>query len=311
MKLIPKMKKKNGRPRFMQVNVLASVMTTMNLYMGTTSILASIGLEFHWAANCILLAMVFDMLDGFVARLTHTVSDFGKELDSLCDMVSFGVAPAVLVFMAYLPADAHLPVSPRAESIVGMTGAYMAILYVICAALRLARFNTYHAGNRDFFIGLPSPAAAGALATFVLFLNYFEGALGQHELGVFAYVALGPTAVILALLMVSSIRYPKERIKSFLFRPRHAFQTLAICAFVIVIIHYAVVKSASLVLFPLTMSYVLFGIGETFYGRLTRKETVYAGLLPDVPDDTGEPEEEEGDEAAPEETEEETNAGSR
>ena len=310
MKLIPKIKKREGKPRFVQINVLASVMTTMNLYMGTTSILASIGLEFQWAANCILLAMIFDMLDGYVARLTKSVSDFGKELDSLCDMVSFGVAPAVLVFMLYLPADAHLAVSPRTESIVGMTGAYMAIIYVICAALRLARFNTYHAERQDSFVGLPSPAAAGTLATFVLFLLYFEEPLDRHALGAWAYVALGPSAVLLAVLMVSSVRYPKNRLKSFLFRPRHAFLTLAICAFAIVIVHYAIVKSTSLVLFPLALTYVLFGIADTFYGRFTTAEQVYAGLLPDIPEDVEESEEEpeEGEDAPPGE---DAGAGSR
>ena len=293
MKLIPKIGRKAGRPRFMRISVLASVMTTMNLYMGTTSILASIGLEFRWAATCILIAMVFDILDGFVARMTHSVSDFGKELDSLCDVVSFGVAPAVLVFMAYLPADAHLPLSPRMESVIGMTGSYVAILYVICAAWRLARFNVYHAGQSDSFVGLPSPAAAGALATLVLFLIYFEEILDRHPLGALAYVALGPTAVCLALLMISPVPYPKNRLKSFLFRPRHAFLTLATCAFAMVIIHYAVVKSISLVLFPLAALYVFFGIGDMIYGRITGRDKGHA-LIPDAPEPDEEFEEEEG-----------------
>lgn len=284
MRLLPKIGKKGRKPRFMRITVLASVMTTMNLYMGTTSILASIGLEFRWAATCILLAMVFDILDGFVARLTHSESEFGKELDSLCDVVSFGVAPAVLVFIAYLPADMHLPLSPKMESVIGMTGSYMAIIYVICAAWRLARFNVYQAGQRDSFIGLPSPAAAGALATLVLFLNYFESILDRHPLGALAYVALGPAAVCLAVLMVSPIRYPKGRLKSFLFRPRHAFLTLATCALAMVIVHYAVVKSVSLVLFPLAALYVFFGIGDTIYGRLTGRDKAYA-FMPDAPEE--------------------------
>ncbi|HOC70659.1 MAG TPA: CDP-diacylglycerol--serine O-phosphatidyltransferase [Candidatus Hydrogenedentes bacterium] len=284
MKILPKIKR-TGKSRRVHINVLASVMTTMNLYMGTSSILASIGLEYQWAATCILLAIVFDMLDGYVARLTHSESDFGKELDSLCDMVSFGVAPAVLVFVAYLPADAHLPLSPRTESILGMSGSYMAIVYVICAALRLARFNVYHAGRHDSFIGLPSPGAAGALASFMLFLIYFEAPLDRHALGAWAYVALGPTAVFLALLMVSPVRYPKNRFKSFLFRPRNAFLTLAICAFAMVIVHYAIVKSVSLVLFPLAVLYVFFGIGDTLYGKIVRREAFYEASMPDEPEE--------------------------
>lgn len=251
------------------VNVLASVMTTISLYLGTASIFASIGSEFEKAALFILIAIIFDSLDGTVARLTKSVSEFGKELDSLCDLVSFGVAPAVLVFVAYLPEGFHLPISPRAESIVGKTGSYMAIIYVICTALRLARFNTYESTRRDSFTGLPSPAAGGTLAAFVLFLQYFEPQLEQHKLGPLAYYALGPTAVFLALLMVSTVRYPKDRLKSFVVAPRPAFTTLAICAFAIAVIHYALTTSVAIVLFPLCMTYVLFGLGDTIYQRLT------------------------------------------
>lgn len=285
MQLIPKKHDRPAKLRRPHINVLASIMTTMNLYMGITSILASIGLEFHWAASCILIAIVFDMLDGFVARITHSESDFGKELDSLCDAVSFGVAPAILVFMAYMPADTHLPLSPRTESIIGMTGSYMAILYVICAILRLARFNVYHARRRDYFVGLPTPAAAAVLATFVLFLIYFEQPLGRHVLGSLAYVALGPTAVLLALLMISPILFPKDRFKVFLFRPQNAFLTLTICAVGLIILHYAFVKSVSLVLFPLALFYVFFGIGDTLYGRLAGREDAYEPMMPDLPQD--------------------------
>lgn len=247
------------------INVLASLFTTMNLYLGTMSIFASIGSEFEKAAYCILGAILFDALDGTVARLTKSSSEFGKELDSLCDMVSFGVAPAVLVFMLYLPDGFHLPVSARTESIVSGTGSYMAIVYVICAALRLARFNTYQAEKRDFFIGLPVPAAGGMLAAFVLFLQYYEPSLEHHQLGSFAFIALGPTSVILALLMVSSVRYPKDRLKSFILAPRHAFLVLGITAFAIVLVHWAVSRHPSIVLFPLAVIYVISGIAYTLY----------------------------------------------
>lgn len=247
------------------VNVLASVLTTIGLYLGTMSIFASIGREFEVAAYCILGAIIFDILDGTVARLTRSTSEFGKELDSLCDAVSFGVAPAVLVFMAYLPEGMNLPVSAKAESIVGKTGSYMSIVYVICAVLRLARFNTYQAEKREYFVGLPSPAAGGMLAASVLFLKYFEGPLEAHKLGPFAYVALGPSAVLLALLMVSTVHYPKDRLKAFILEPKHAFLVLGVCAFVIAIVHYAVTESPAIVLFPLMLAYVLFGLCDTVW----------------------------------------------
>jgi CDP-diacylglycerol---serine O-phosphatidyltransferase len=247
------------------INVLASVLTITSLYLGTVSIFASIGQDFSKAAYCILAAIIFDGLDGTVARLTKSTSEFGKELDSLCDLVSFGVAPAVLVFMAYLPEGWTLPLSAKTGLLVSETGSYMAIVFVICAALRLARFNTYQAEEHDFFTGLPSPAAGGTLAAFVLFLEYYEAGLKGQPLGSFAHIALGPTAVFLALLMVSSVRYPKEQLKSFVLSPQHAFPVLGICAFSFILFHWALSRHASIVLFPLATTYVLGGIGYTLY----------------------------------------------
>ncbi len=249
------------------VNVLASVMTTMNLYCGMLSIFASIGQEFQSAAYFILAAIIFDVLDGSVARMTKSTSEFGKELDSLCDLVSFGVAPGILVFCAYLPDTAWLPDAPDHGSIVGKTGSFMALIYVICTALRLARFNTYQSDHRDSFTGLPSPAAGAAVAAFVLFLFYLEPRLDDYKLGSFAYYALGPLAVIMSLLMVSTVRYPKDRVKAFILAPRHAFFALGTYAFIIAILHYAISKSPALVLFPLIFFYVFFGIADTAYNH--------------------------------------------
>jgi len=261
--------RKRGKPvarRRAPVNLLASVMTTMNLYCGVFSIFASIGLEFEKAAFYIFAAIIFDMLDGFVARLTHSCSDFGKELDSLCDVVSFGIAPAVMVFMVYLPETVTSGVlSQRAESLVGKTGSYMAIIYAICTALRLARYNTFQSDRRDSFVGLPSPAAGGTIAAFILFLEYFSPRLQVQSYGPLAYYFLGPLAVLLAVLMVSTVLYPKGRLKNFILHPKHAFFALGAYAFVLAIIHYAISKSPYIVLFPVAMCYVLFGIGDSIY----------------------------------------------
>lgn len=264
-------KKSKLDPKRRPINILASVFTTLNLYCGVLSIFASFGQEFEKAALLILCALLFDAFDGFIARLTQTNSEFGKELDSLCDMVSFGLAPAILVFSAYIP-DTTMHASPfssRAESIIGKTGSYMAIIYVICAALRLARFNTFQAGRRDSFIGLPSPAAATSVATFVLFLQYFEPKLATIPNGVLAYYALGPLALIVALLMVSTVPYPRNRLRSFLLSPRHAFRALGTFAFAVAIIHYAFSTSPYLVLFPLTAVYVLFGLADYTYTHIS------------------------------------------
>lgn len=259
------------RQRRNPINFLASAMTLMNLYMGIISIFASIGGEYEWAAIYILLGIIFDMFDGFVARLTKSNSEFGKELDSLCDVVTFGLAPAVLVFVMYLPMPALTSMSVEAESIIGKTGSYMAICFAICAALRLARYNTFQAGRQDSFTGLPSPAAGGTIASFVLLLQYFESSLETSERGVLAYFALGPLALLLAFLMVSTVRYPRNRLKAFTLSPRHAFRALGTFAFVIIVLHYALTKHWSIVLFPLGMTYVLFGIVDTLYSKLTRR----------------------------------------
>lgn len=265
-------RKRKRRP----INVLASVMTTMNLYFGIASIFASIGQEFEKAAYFILLAIVFDTLDGFVARLTDSVSDFGKELDSLCDIVSFGIAPAVMLFVAYLP-EAGPGLYSADESIVGKTGSYMAIIFAICAALRLARFNTWQADRRDVFVGLPSPAAGGTMAAFVLFLTYFENVVETHKFGVLAYYALGPLAVILAFLMVSNVTYPKGRAKDFLFAPKLGFQFLGVFAILAAVFHYGMTQHPSVVLFPLAMLYVVFGPLEwVYYGLFRRGERRFA-----------------------------------
>ncbi len=286
--------------RFRPVNVLASVMTTMNLYMGVASIFASIAQDFRGAAMCSLLASVFDMLDGFVARLTRSVSEFGKQLDSLCDMVSFGIAPAVLIFMVYLPDGLKLNLPSRAEELLDRTGAYIGIIYSICAALRLARFNTFQADLRDSFIGLPSPAAGGTLAAGILFLHHFESL--ERPLDSAAYFLLGPFTVLLALLMVSAVRYPKGRLKALVLKPQHAYVTLAIIAFGIAVLHYALTRSASLVLFPMALAYVLFGPAEAAYHAVTGK-WLLAGAEPAVETSRagaqGEPPDAEGKQPAP------------
>ncbi|MFP4501013.1 MAG: CDP-diacylglycerol--serine O-phosphatidyltransferase [Candidatus Hydrogenedentota bacterium] len=240
------------------INVLASAMTTISLYLGTASIFASIGKEYNTAAYLILGAIVFDTLDGAVARLTKSVSEFGKELDSLCDLVSFGLAPAVLVFSVYLQ---HAPVE-EGGSFIGKSGAFVAIIFVICGALRLARFNTYQSGMRDHFVGLPIPAAGAVVASYVLFLRFFGFFKSSFE-----YYTVGVLVLLTAFLMVSAVRYPKDRLKSFVLSPNHAFVVLGVIAYAVAIVHYAITISPAIVLFPLFCTYVLFGIGDTLYLR--------------------------------------------
>ena len=144
--------------------------------------------QMYQAALAILFAMFFDGFDGRVARMTRTQSDFGMQLDSLADVVSFGAAPGLLVYKWALEP-------------LGFLGLFLSFAFVACGALRLARFNVQTgAVDKRFFIGLPTPAGAGVLASTVILLNSAE--LSRWEL-----VALATGSYIVALLMVSTFRY--------------------------------------------------------------------------------------------------------
>lgn len=248
MKRLRRPRRRRGLRR-KPVNLLASVITTCNLYCGLWSIFAGISGHYEQAAYLVLAAIIFDSFDGAIARITKSVSAFGGELDSLSDQVSFGVAPAVLIYTTYLR-------EYNEEAFVRF-GSVFAILYAISAALRLARYNVFQSDIRDYFIGLPAPAAGGTIASFVLFTQYFEVKV--------AFWVLGPLTLLLAVLMVSNVRYPKSRIKHFLLAPQNAFRYLAAFGIVIAVLHYAIEESPAIVLFPLGMCYVGFGVLESGY----------------------------------------------
>jgi CDP-diacylglycerol--serine O-phosphatidyltransferase len=139
---------------------LPCMFTLASLFCGFYAIVSAINSEFKTAAIAILIASVFDALDGRVARMTHSTSQFGAELDSLCDMVSFGVSPAVLAFLWAL--------HPY-----GRYGWLAAFLYVAMTSLRLARFNAQDAASESKnFVGLPCPAAAAMISASVLFCHH-------------------------------------------------------------------------------------------------------------------------------------------
>jgi CDP-diacylglycerol--serine O-phosphatidyltransferase len=280
-----KARSKRRQFRRRPINVLASAMTTFNLYCGIASIFYSVSallgstlerlyvqLDFtqrpalldspedmlKFAATLIFFGLIFDMLDGTVAKLTHSTSEFGKQLDSLCDLVTFGVAPGVLVYTAFLQdaiADNH---------VTAPVGSVAAVIFVICGALRLARFNTYQADRREYFTGLPIPAAGITIASFILFQQYFV-------MEKVALWILGPMTLILAYLMVSTLRYPKDKMKSMVLAPGNALQLLALFVLGIGVFDFASSRSPAIVLFPAAVTYVLFGIGDYFYAVVRRR----------------------------------------
>jgi len=178
-----------GPRRFRRgTSILPSLFTTGNLFLGFWSLIMAYHGQYADASVLIGWAILLDMLDGRIARLTGTTSEFGGELDSLADMISFGVAPAFLVYS-------------WAFSSVPRAGWLAAFLFVVCGALRLARFNVQrHAVDSRYFVGLPIPAAAGQMAAVV---HFFSEPIDERAHA--APVLAG--CVILAFLMVSTFRY--------------------------------------------------------------------------------------------------------
>jgi len=140
---------------------LPNLLTTGALFAGFYAIVAAIDLKFERAGAAIFIAMIFDMLDGRVARWTHTESDFGKEYDSLSDMVSFGLAPAIVTYQWGVARIAEYgPLWRR-------LGWLVCFFYAASAALRLARFNSRASQDKHYFEGLPSPSAAAIVAALI------------------------------------------------------------------------------------------------------------------------------------------------
>jgi CDP-diacylglycerol--serine O-phosphatidyltransferase len=191
------------------IYLLPSMFTMANMFCGYACIVYSMRGEFATAAPFIGLAIVLDMLDGRVARMTGTSTAFGVEFDSLADVISFGVAPAILSFRWGLEP-------------LGRIGWAAGFLFVAAAAVRLARFNI-QSGSQDkrYFVGLPSPAAAGVIASTVYV--YPTGAqITLHAMPVLAVV------IVPALLMVSTIRF--RSFKTFDLQLRRSYTALMLVA---------------------------------------------------------------------------------
>jgi CDP-diacylglycerol--serine O-phosphatidyltransferase len=178
------------------VFLLPNALTTGALFAGFYSIISGINGHFTAAAVAVVIAGVLDGLDGRVARLTNTQSEFGVQYDSLSDLISFGLAPALLAFNWSL--SSLRDISPLA----GKLGWLAAFLFVACAALRLARFNTQaSSGDKGYFQGLASPAAAGTLVSTIWFFTD-QGVSGESVRWILWF-----ETVLLGLLMFSRVRY--------------------------------------------------------------------------------------------------------
>ncbi|MBN2538685.1 MAG: CDP-diacylglycerol--serine O-phosphatidyltransferase [Deltaproteobacteria bacterium] len=217
------------------IYILPNLFTTASLFFGFYSIIASIGGDFSRAAVAIIISCILDGLDGKIARVTNTASKFGAEYDSLSDLVAFGMAPAILAYSWALVSF-------------GRYGWLAAFLFVVCGALRLARFNV-QIGIMDskVFNGLAIPAAATVIATSVLFFYYLGGE------GQFNHVSVLAGTVALSLLMVSNIKY--YSFKDMNFFSRKPFMTFVLIIFMLTVI----VLEPQIMLFVLALGYGLSG----------------------------------------------------
>lgn len=243
----------------MHIYVLPNLITTMNLLSGFIAIVYAIKGDYMFAAYAIVAAAVFDALDGRVARMTHSMSKFGAEYDSLCDLVSFGVAPSLLLFLWALQPFGRL-------------GWLVSFLFTACGALRLARFNVQaNIVEKAFFQGLPIPMAAGIVASSVLAFTDLQ----WEPKG--SYLLLFMTALC-AFVMVSTFRY--RSFKDLDLKQRLPFWYLPIALAVVVV----VALHPEVMLFVLFMTYAVLG---AIFGILGWGKQPAAGLTPVMADGEG------------------------
>jgi CDP-diacylglycerol---serine O-phosphatidyltransferase len=263
--------------------LLPSLFTCGNIAAGFFSITETIkaidplggdaNTHLDWAAMAILFAIPFDTLDGRIARMTNTTSEFGKELDSLADAITFGMAPALLALIwgfHFLPKS----VDPQLLLHLHQAGAFICFLFLIGGVSRLARFNISHDAQprnpgrpgRKYFVGMPIPAAAGFLASTVHFFGGYP---------VLAWWISIPWLLLVGLsgfLMVSTWRFWSG--KEINFSRSHPFQLL----FVLAIVLYVMLRYSNVVFFGIGLTYMFSGIwARAAYGWSRRRRRGSAG----------------------------------
>ncbi len=268
--------------------LLPSLFTAVSLALGFFSITQTIDaithdapLHLDWAAIAILIAIPFDSLDGRIARMTNTASDFGKEFDSLADLISFGVAPSLL---AYVWGFHFLPdsINPQLRQHLVQAGGFISFLFLLSGASRLARFNISHDAqprnpgrpDRKYFVGMPIPAAAGLLAATVHF--NFAYPVEAWWVAVLWLVLVG----LSAYLMVSTWRFWSA--KEINLSRRHPFQLLVPLA----VVAYVMIRYSNTALFLAALVYMFSGIwARAAYGwsRRRRRKRPADAPAPAVP----------------------------
>ncbi len=223
------------------IYILPNSLTLCGMFCGFFAILSSFKGDYYHAAWAILIANIFDGLDGWVARLTNSTTKFGVELDSLSDLIAFGVAPAILIYSWGLQPF-------------GRFGIGAAFFFVICGALRLARYNVQMVNTESkAFTGLPIPGAGTVIASFVLF--YYEVWGGSIEK---SYILIF-MPFLLAVLMVTTLKF--HSLKEIDFKKRKPFWLLVAIGTALVLIG----MFPEIVIFLFAIIYVLWGMIEGTY----------------------------------------------
>jgi len=249
-----------------KIYLLPNLMTAGNLFCGFAAVLCIYdgaqdtdfrlaAVKFHDAIWFILAACIFDLLDGRLARLGGHDSAFGREFDSLADVISFGLAPALMVYRIVLLAF------PR-------VGWVVAFIYLLCGALRLARFNVAAAdgvpSNNKEFLGFPITAAAGLIASITLFMLWWFGEK-DHEIGEFKWV-LPPLMVFLSIMMFSRLRYPS--FKAVTWRTTRSLSRFLVIAVVLLftVLNYEWMPAV------LFLAYLLYGLVRPWVSKAWQRE---------------------------------------
>ena len=243
------------RPRYPGIYLLPNLLTTAALLAGYFAIVSAFSGRFTEGVIAVFVAGLLDGVDGRVARLTNTQSDFGVQYDSLADLVSFGLAPSLVMYAWSLSSlQEYGPV-------LGKVGWAAAFVYAACAALRLARFNTQvGVADKRYFQGLASPAAAGLLMSYVWTINH--SAVAGADV---AFVSLAVT-LIGAVLMVSRVRYWSFKAMPDSDRMPFFWAPLAMGIIVLLVVH------PQYFLFGLISLYVLSGPALTLWGLRRRRD---------------------------------------
>ncbi len=228
-------------PRRKSVYLLPNLITSLSLFSGFLAIIWPSAAKYETADMANILSALMDGLDGKVARLTNTASEFGIQYDSLADLVAFGVAPSILMW------HWHLHQYDR-------FGIAVCFIFTACAALRLARFNvSTTVTNKKFFMGLPSPAGGCSAVSFVFFAQFFPESMAW----LVAPIALGLT-LILGILMVSPVRY--YSFKEYAFLRAHPFSSMVTAILLIALL----ASQPKLLGFMVALVYIVAGLFYSF-----------------------------------------------